>query len=256
MKIRQIKILSSASSVAIASVLALAAVACGGSDQQSPKSANDETTSTMSTTAANTPPPPANPPEPVSPTGAATTGREGDPNQTPPAALSTGNGPSPTEAQPMLSDAQILEVTHTANMGEIAQAKMAQLKAKDARVKKFAGMMIKDHTDADAKGMKLAKRDNLTPSTSPTNDALQTDADNNTASLKSLTGTDFDKSYVDIQVKEHQAVLDTIDQKLVPGAQNADVKAYLADVRTAVATHLQHAKDLQDALSSTASTMK
>jgi putative membrane protein len=253
MKTRQINILSSASSVAIASVLALAAVACGGSDQQNAKNPNDETTTTM--TAANTTPPPANPPEPVSPTGAATTGREGDPSQTPPAALSTGNGPAPTEAQPTLSDAQILEITHTANAGEIAQAKLALNKGKDARVKKFAGMMVREHTDADAKGMKVAKHASLTPATSPTSDSLQSDADSNTTALKGQMGADFDKSYVDVQVKEHQAVLDTIDQKLVPSAQSADVKAYLADVRTAVATHLQHAKDLQDALSSTASTM-
>ena len=34
------------------------------------------------------------------------------------------------------------------------------------------------------------------------------------------SGAGFDKSYVDTQVKEHQAVLDMIDQKLLPNAQD------------------------------------
>jgi putative membrane protein len=241
MKTRQIILLSSTA------LVSLAAMACGGSDQPQAKSP-DQTTVTMN------PPSPASPPEPVSAAGAATTGREGDPSQTPPAALSTGNGPSPTEAQPTLSDAQIVEITHAANVGEIEQAKLAEKKSKDARVRKFAAMMVKDHADADAKGMKVAKKASLTPTASPTSESLASDAEGNTTSMKSQTGADFDKAYVDAQVKEHQAVLDAIDQKLVPSAQNADLKMYLGDVRTAVATHLQHAKDLQNDLSSTTST--
>jgi len=248
MKTRQILFLSSTALVSFVAVVAMGVtIGCGGSDQ--PAKSPDETT-----TAAMTPPPPVTPGEPVAAAGAATTGREGDPSQTPPAALSTGNGTSPTEAQPNLTDAQIVEITHTANTGEIEQAKLAQTKAKDARVKKFAAMMVKDHSEADAKGMKLAKKASLTPTASPTSESLASDAQSNTTALKSQVGTDFDKAYVDVQVKEHQAVLDTIDQKLVPSAQNADLKAYLADVRTAVATHLEHAKDLQSALSSTAMT--
>jgi hypothetical protein len=41
-----------------------------------------------------------------------------------------------------------------------------------------------------------------------------------------------------------QSVLDTLDQKLAPAAQSPDVRAILADVRRAVAMHLQHAQDL------------
>jgi putative membrane protein len=240
MKTRQILILSSTA------LVSLAAMGCGGSDQPQAKSP-DQTTVAMV-------PPPPNPPEPVSVPGASTVGREGDPSQTPPAALSAGNGPSPTEAQPSFSDAQILEITHTANVGEIEQAKLAQAKGRSANVKKFASMMLKQHSEADAKGMKIAKAAGLTLATSPTSENLANDAEHNTAAMKTQTGLDFDHAYVDAQVNEHQAVLDTIDQKLVPSAQSADVKSYLADVRTAVAMHLQHAKDLQNDLTATSTT--
>jgi putative membrane protein len=78
--------------------------------------------------------------------------------------------------------------------------------------------------------------------------ASESDAHGATATLKSESGADFDKGYVDTQVKEHQAVLDLIDQKPGPNAKNADVRAFLVEVRTKVATHLEHAQDLQTAL--------
>jgi putative membrane protein len=149
------------------------------------------------------------------------------------------------EAQPTLTDNQILGFTHAANAGEIEQGRLAQRKAKDSKVKAFAAMMVKEHTDADNKGQALAKKANLKPEPSPTTESLKTGAEAATSTLKSEMGADFDRSYVDTQVKEHQDVLDTLDQKLIPSATNADLKTYLADVRAAVAMHLQHAEDLQ-----------
>lgn len=50
------------------------------------------------------------------------------------------------------------------------------------------------------------------------------------------------------RVKEHQAVLDMLDQKLIPGATNSDLKCYLGEVRAKVVMHLQHARDLQQTM--------
>jgi putative membrane protein len=164
------------------------------------------------------------------------------------AATASSETTPPADATPALSDDQILQVVHTANAGEIEQAKLAQSKAKDARVKKLAAMMVKDHTEADGKDMTVAKKASLKLSPSPTSTSLESDAHGATATLKSESGADFDKGYVDTQVKEHQAVLDMIDQKLEPNAKNMDVKAFLVEVRTKVAMHLAHAQDLQTAL--------
>jgi putative membrane protein len=43
-------------------------------------------------------------------------------------------------------------------------------------------------------------------------------------------------------------VLDALDQTLIPGAQNAELKALLVKVRPAFVAHLEHAKSLRDAL--------
>jgi putative membrane protein len=164
------------------------------------------------------------------------------PSATPPIA----DTPAPAPAVAPLSDDAILQVTHTANLGEIEQATLALAKARDSRVKQLATMMLKEHTAADAKGMTLVKSAHLNPLKSEVSTSLESDAQAATSALKSQSaGADFDKAYVDTQVKEHQAVLDTIDQKLIPAANNADLRSYLGDVRPKIAKHLEHALELQ-----------
>ena len=214
-------------SIALTAAMTLA-VACGHEDEPS-KTAYQ---------AAPTPSPvQAEPPAAATPVAGPTSAdvpREGP---------SAGNA----EAQPVtpLTDGQILQITHTANAGEIEQAKVALSKTKDARVRSLAQMMVRDHSQADSKGMVLAKKESLDREPSPTNDALESDAQGATRTLKAEMGGDFDKDYVDTQIKEHQAVLDVLDQKLIVGATNANLKAYLSEVRAAVASHLQHAQDVQ-----------
>jgi putative membrane protein len=219
--------------IAVSLALLLAA-ACG---HESPaKTASD------TTTAAATPAEQAAPSEPEAP-GIPETGRT--------TADVPREGPmaGSTEAQTgtELTDGQILQVTHTANTGEIAQGKLALSKSKDTRVLGFAQMMVHDHTQADDKGMAIAKKNSIARQQSPTSEALKSDAESATNSLKVEPAGDFDAEYIATQVREHKAVLDMLDQKLIVNATNPDVKAYLAEVRAAVTSHLQQAQDLQKA---------
>jgi putative membrane protein len=45
-----------------------------------------------------------------------------------------------------------------------------------------------------------------------------------------------------------QAVLDAVDQTLIPGATNAELKALLVKVRPAFVAHLEHARKIQSSL--------
>ncbi|WP_394845895.1 DUF4142 domain-containing protein [Pendulispora brunnea] len=148
-----------------------------------------------------------------------------------------------------LTDDQILQVTHVANMGEVEQGKIAQQKAKDPRVKRFAAMMVKDHSDADMKGTELASRTSLSPSESSTSTMLKSDSDASVQRLKQGTG-DFDRAYIDAQVNAHRTVLDTIDNKLLPNAKNSELRSMLQTVRAKVEGHLKQAQDIQSSLGS------
>lgn len=203
-------------------------------------------------TAAAPPPPPPVEPAPAATTGAPASGNPGLENgptsaDVPREGANAGSNAGSTEPQPApaMSDGQILQVTHVANVGEIDQAKLALVKSKDTRVRTFAQMMVRDHSQADKNGMILAKKENIEREPSPTSEALTTDAASATASLKADPAADFDKSYVDTQVKEHQSVLDMLDQKLLVNVTNPAVKSYLTEVRAAVSSHLQHAQELQ-----------
>jgi putative membrane protein len=152
------------------------------------------------------------------------------------------------DAPARLTSGQIVEVVHAANLGEIEQGELAQAKARDPRVKELATTMVKDHTAADARAMALTRKESLDLAPTPLSTSLERDADASTSSLKAKTGVDFDVAYVDVQVREHQAVLDTIDQKLDPVARDPDVKAFLGEIRPTIAMHLQRAQELQKAM--------
>jgi putative membrane protein len=207
---------------AVAALSALAFIQCGG-DQKAPE------------TPANEAMPTATPPAPPSDSdaGAATS--------------STASAPAPTASTdakpstPSLTDEQIAAITDAANSAEIAQAKLAETKSKNAEVKRFAAMMIKHHGEAKTKQAKLK----LQPADSPDSTALNSDASSTLESLKKDTGKDFDKAYIDAQVDGHQKVLDTINQKLLPNVKNADLKAYLDEIKPRVEDHLKQAKEIQ-----------
>ena len=68
--------------------------------------------------------------------------------------------------------------------------------------------------------------------------------------LQSKSGADFDKAYADAEVTYHQAVIDAIDQTLLPAIKNAELKAFVQKVGPAFQGHLEAAKQLRKQLGS------
>jgi putative membrane protein len=168
----------------------------------------------------------------------------------PPVAAPEPPPPPAPPPEPPLTDEQIAAVSDASNTAEIETSKLAQTKAKDARVKKFAAMMVNHHTDAKKKQAKLLTKEKLTPAESPVSSKVKSDAETGVASLKSATGAEFDRAYIDMQVKMHEDTLSAIDGKLLPNVKHADLKAQLQDLRPKVEDHLKQAKELQASLSS------
>jgi putative membrane protein len=155
----------------------------------------------------------------------------------PPAALAQG-----------VTDAQIASIVVTANQVDIDAGRLAASASRNADVKKFARLMVTDHTGVNKSATELVTRLKVTPEDNETSRSLKAGGETNIATLKSLKGTAFDKAYVDHEVAYHQAVLDAVDKTLIPGAKNADLKALLVKVRPAFVAHLEHAKHLQAAI--------
>jgi putative membrane protein len=160
--------------------------------------------------------------------------------------------PEPPKAEP-LTDEQIVKITEAVNLAEIDQAKLAQKKSKNAKVKKFAAQMIAEHNQAKNKGAAWVKKAKITPADSTVGSDLSSKSMQQLESLKGVE-TDFDKTYIDGQVQAHQEVLSLLDTALIPAAQAADLKKQLEDTRAMVDKHLTHAKEIQAALAAAPAT--
>jgi len=160
------------------------------------------------------------------------------------------------DTKPDLSDPEVAHVAVTANSIDIDAAKVAQSKSSNAEVKKFAATMITDHSAVNAQAAALAKKLGVTPKDNAVSQSLVKGANEAKAKVASLKGKDFDQAYKEREVAYHQAVLDAIDKVLVPTTENAELRKLLTDVRPAIATHLEHAKQLRGQLGSPSRTSK
>jgi putative membrane protein len=216
--------------VALAALPALAFIRCGGHQQAAE----------APTTMPSAEPPSDQIPSPDAGTAQAPQGLD----------IATGTEQSAPAPKPeALNDAQIAAVTEAANVAEIAQAKLAQAKSKDAGVKRFAAMMITHHGQAKQKQAALK----LKTEESGLSTALQSDAEATRDALNADTGADFDKAYIAAQIKGHQKVLDTINDQLLPNVKDERLKAYLLEIKPTVEQHLKQAKQLQESFDSKSS---
>jgi putative membrane protein len=146
------------------------------------------------------------------------------------------------------TDAQIAAIVVTANQVDIDAGKLAKSKAGSDQVKKFAELMIADHGRVNQSATELVTKLRVTPEANDTSRALKAGGEENLTALGKLKGAEFDKAYIENEVKYHQAVLDAVDNTLIPSAKNAELKALLVKVRPAFVAHLEHAKQVQSAL--------
>ena len=147
-----------------------------------------------------------------------------------------------------VNDAHIASVVVTANQVDVDAGTLAAATTTNNEVKKFARLMVTDHTGVNKQAVDLATRLKITPEDNDTSRSLKAGGEKNVARLKTLKGAAFDKAYVDHEVTYHQSVLDALDKTLVPNASNAELKALLVKVRPAFVAHLEHAKQLQASL--------
>ena len=161
-------------------------------------------------------------------------------------AFAQGGGAKPT-------DPQIAGVVQTANQLDISAAKLALKKTRNDQVKQFAQQMIDDHTKLEKSVNDLATKLGVKPEDSDISKSLKTAAAEETKKLQGLKGKAFDKEYIDHEVSYHQQVLDAAGNVLIPNAQNAELKSALEGAAPLLQGHLDHAKQIQSSLESSAS---
>lgn len=133
-----------------------------------------------------------------------------------------------------------------ANTGEIALGKLGQTKAGNADVKKFATLMVTDHTKMREALDALAKRATIAMDT--TMDDVRDLESMANDDVKSLTeeakGADWDKDFMDKQISAHQKVLDKL-QDAAKNTTDPDLTKALTDAAGKVQEHLTQAQTIR-----------
>lgn len=185
-------------------------------------------------------------PPPADPTPAADPATDPVTDAANPAETPSSTGAPPAIEAPRLTDAEIAAIVKAANDSEIEQGKLAKTKARNKKVKDFAAMMVKDHTDMNKSGDALARKANLEPKDNEISAHMTDESRTTLESLKTAAkGDAFDRAYMDAQVNAHTQVLEAIDKNLLPSVQNADLKVELEKARPKVEAHLGQAKQIQ-----------
>jgi putative membrane protein len=124
-------------------------------------------------------------------------------------------------------------------MAEVELGKLAAQKAKNADVKKFAQMMVTDHSKANDELKSLAQKKNITLPTA-LDSAHRADVDE----LKSESQEDFDKEYVEMMVDDHEKDVAFFQRQADTGT-DPDAKAFAAKTLPVLKKHLDAIKAIQ-----------
>lgn len=140
------------------------------------------------------------------------------------------------------NDKKFLAMAAQSDVNEIKLSELAEQKASNPAVKKFAMHMVTEHKAMTASMKPFAKSWGLTP-------PMDVDADHKDEwnKLNGLSGADFDKEYMAAMVKDHTKALDAFtteakDTKDVP-FKNAVIAG-----KSKVAAHKNMAYDLKKKL--------
>jgi putative membrane protein len=148
---------------------------------------------------------------------------------------------------PTLSDPEVASVAVVANQIDISYAEIAKEKSKDKEILNFAETMSTDHKAVIAQASALVKKLNVIPKDNSLSQQLLADAEKTKTMLRSKSGTDFNKAYIDNEVEYHKAVISAIKNVLIPETENKELKDLLQNVVPALETHLHHAQMVQQA---------
>ncbi|WP_247237543.1 DUF4142 domain-containing protein [Telluribacter sp. SYSU D00476] len=127
-------------------------------------------------------------------------------------------------------------------MFEVQLGQLAQKNGSAAQVKQFGQMMVNDHGKANEELKSLAQQKNITLPTS-----LSTEKQDKYNELSKKTGAEFDKSYMDLMVKDHKEDIEEFREMSQKG-KDTELKTWATSKVPALEMHLQRAQTIQGAV--------
>ena len=171
-------------------------------------------------------------------------------------ALATASGaqqsstkPNQSSSHPAASDSRAFAMKAAqANMAEVELGKLALQKAMSDDVKKFAQMMVDDHSKALDELKGVAGTKNITLPT-----AIDAEHKKLSDRLSKLSGAGFDREYMQAMVDGHRKVAADVRKESQSGA-DPDLKAWAGKALPTVEAHLKQAETVNRGVHSATST--
>jgi putative membrane protein len=108
--------------------------------------------------------------------------------------------------------------------------------------------MVRDHQAVNDKALALVKKLHVTPEDNATSQALSKQAKATLDKLSHLSGSAYDRAYVDNEVAYHKTVNGALEKTLIPSAKNGELKSLLETGLTLFREHLAHAEQIAKGL--------
>ena len=143
-----------------------------------------------------------------------------------------------------LNDPTIVAIFDAANTADIETGELAATRGSTKEIREFGAMLARDHRMVRQSGRDLAAKLGVTP-TPPANDASGKAHADALALLRSKSGRDFDKAFLDHEVAFHQSVIDAVGSTLLPAIRNAELKDLVVKVAPAFEAHRAAAANLR-----------
>lgn len=125
---------------------------------------------------------------------------------------------------------------------EVTLGRLASQKATNQKVKDFGQRMVTDHGKAGQELTSIAEKKSITPPSSMTSEdqALY-------KKLQGMSGSEFDKTYMEAMVKDHKKDIDEFQREADSG-KDPDVKSFASQTLPTLRDHLKMAQDAASAV--------
>jgi putative membrane protein len=144
-----------------------------------------------------------------------------------------------------LDDPTIIAIFDAANSWDMETGAIAAKKGTTKEVREFGAMLVRDHKAVRQQGRDLVKKLGVHP-TPPKDFAMAKDHAAALRSLRTHSGTSFDRAFLEHEVAFHKAVIDAVNSTLLPALQNAEARALVTKVAPAFQAHMLAAQNLLD----------
>lgn len=146
-----------------------------------------------------------------------------------------------------LNDPTIVAIFDAANSWDMETGALGARKATTRALRDFAAQLVRDHRAVRQQGRDLATKLGVTP-TPPRDFAMAKDHATAMRELEEAHGKAFDRAFLEHEVRFHKAVIDAVNQTLLPSLHNEQVKDLVKKVAPAFQAHMEMAQHLLDQL--------